>query len=286
MIYETTENFYTQKIYLTNVRESRFEFLANLCKGKSVMHIGCADTMVFNPDTNLHIYLSAIGEGTIIDGLDIDVETSKKLEEVCPGTYFTAYDAVNKSYDLMIIPEVIEHVPNIGLFLKDIFSIKCEEYFFTAPSMMMAQFFCEDTFSLESVHPDHKCWFSPYTLYNTIKPFANELYIQMYYLENKSQIGMRLFKKKVLELLPQSEQSDQSQKEKKEEDNFIDIESIIDFDLGEQSKFIPIELVNEPEFIEEIVLNEELQEDKTEEIKTVNIEEDKTEEVKIDIVAE
>ncbi len=267
MIYETTENFYTQIIYLTNVREPRFEFLANLCKGKNVMHIGCADTMVFNPATNLHIYLSAIGEGTTIDGLDIDVQTSKKLEEVCPGTYFTEYDKVNKSYDLMIIPEVIEHVQNIGLFLKDIFSIKSEEYFFTAPSMMMAQFFCEDTFSLESDHPDHKCWFSPYTLYNTIKPFANELCIQMYYLENKSQIGMRLYKKKVLELLPQSEQSDQFWKEKKEEDDFIDIDSIIAFDLGEQSKFIPIELVNEPEFIEDIVSNEEIQEAKIEEVK-------------------
>lgn len=197
MIFETTQNFYTQKIYLTNVRESRFEFFANLCRGKKVIHIGCADTMVFNPITNLHIYLSLIGDDTVIDGLDIDVETTKKLEDACPGQYFTEYNKVDKIYDLVLIPEVIEHVPNVNLFLTDIFSIKSEEYFFTAPSMMMAQFFCEDTFSLESVHPDHKCWFSPYTLYNTIKPFINDFDIQMYYLENKSQIGIRLFKKKV-----------------------------------------------------------------------------------------
>lgn len=250
--YEATDNFYIQKMHLKNIRHSRFEFIGNLCQGKTVLHVGCADTMVFNVESNLHIFLSklkdmkteeeivlkekvdkakiertkerakvtpeqAVGNealakaelasslaeiaysefkkriNTRIDGLDIDVETTNKLKQACPGTYFTSYKDVDKEYDIVIVPEVMEHVPNVDLFLKDIFSVKAKEYLFTVPCMAVAEIFCSDEFSLEMVHPDHKYWFSPYTLYNTIKPFSNGFDVQMYFLENKTQIGIRLF---------------------------------------------------------------------------------------------
>lgn len=194
MIYEKTDNFYNQKIYLTNIRDHRFEFFSDLCRNKKVMHVGCADAMVFNTDSNLHIHLSKLNN-TTVHGLDIDVETINKLAEVCPGKYFTSYDQIKENYDIVLIPEVMEHVPNVNLFLKDVFSISSKEYLFTVPSMKVAQVFCDDTFTLEMVHPDHKYWFSPYTLYSTMKSFSNDYNIQMYYLENKSQIGIRLWTK-------------------------------------------------------------------------------------------
>ena len=193
MSYEKTDNFYNQKIWLSNVRYPRFEFFANMCRGKKVMHIGCADTMVFNPESNLHIYLSKI-DGTILHGLDIDINTINKLSDFCPGVYFTNYGQVQESYDIVLVPEVMEHVPNVNLFLTDIFSISSKEYLFTVPSMHVAQIFCDDSYALETVHPDHKYWFSPYTLYNTLKPFSEGYNLQMYYLENKSQIGIKLSK--------------------------------------------------------------------------------------------
>lgn len=252
--YEPSNNFYIQKIHLTNIRQSRFEFIADRCLGKKVLHIGCADTMVFDVNTNLHIHLSklknvtteeerviknrvtktliernkqranAVAAGTEdasnkeltnaefeaaaavialnkfekrkntqIDGLDIDVETTNKLEEACPGKYFTKYKDVNDEYDIIIVPEVMEHVPDVSSFLKDIFSIKSKEYLITVPSMAVAEIFCTDEYALEAVHPDHKYWFSPYTLYNTLKPFKNDFKVQMYFLENKTQIGIRLY---------------------------------------------------------------------------------------------
>src|ERR1035437_1165534 len=191
MIYEPINNFYNQKMNLINIREPRFIFFSDVCKNKKVMHIGCADAMAFKEDSNLHIYLSKTCEGISLDGLDIDFITIKKLEELCPGKYYVSYD-VKDEYDLVLIPEVIEHVSNVGSFLGDIFSIKSKEYLFTAPSLNGAQFFFDDEFALEMVHPDHKYWFSPYTLYNTIKPFSEGFDMKMYYLENKSQIGIRL----------------------------------------------------------------------------------------------
>lgn len=195
MTYEKTDNFYIQKLYLTNIRTPRFEFIANICRGKKVLHVGCADAMVFNVETNLHIHLSKLGNGTVVDGLDINVEATNKLAEACPGTYYTSYDQVHDNYNVIIVPEVMEHVPDVYSFLKSIFTISSNEYLITVPSMDPAQIFCADAYCLEMVHPDHKYWFSPYTLYSAVKPFLEGYDIRMYYLENKSQVGIR-FKKK------------------------------------------------------------------------------------------
>jgi hypothetical protein len=194
MTYEPTNNFYVQKIYLTNIRQWRYDFFADLCKDKKVMHIGCADAMAFKSDSNLHIYLANKNECKQLDGLDIDIETTAKLKDICPGHYYTTYDQVKDKYDLILIPEVMEHVPDVHSFLKDVFSISSKEYFFTVPSMSVAEIFCDDTYCLEMIHPDHKYWFSPYTLFNVMKPFLEGHDMQMYYLESKSQIGIRLWK--------------------------------------------------------------------------------------------
>lgn len=207
MIYETTDDFYTQKIYLTNIWEPRFDFLSRVCRTKKVLHIGCADAMVFKAETNLHIHLSKLGEGTIVDGLDINVEAINTLAGACPGTYYTSYEQVHDNYDITIVPEVMEHVPDVYSFLKSIFAISSNEYLFTVPSMNPAQIFCTDTYCLEMVHPDHKYWFSPYTLWKVINPFSEGYDIKMYYLENKTQICIRL-KKKVAEPEPVSEKKD------------------------------------------------------------------------------
>ena len=251
--YEATDNFYIQKMYLTNIRDFRIKFISDMCVCKKVLHIGCADSMVFDIKTNLHIILNNLKNvtteeenavknrvaisiiernkqraaanaartenagnetlanaekeaalavidlnlfknkrGTKVDGLDIDVETTNKLKEVCPGRYYTSYKDVNEEYDIIIVPEVMEHVPDVYSFLKDVFSIKSKEYLFTVPSMAIAEIFCSDEFSLEMVHKDHKYWFSPYTLYNTLKPFSDGFDIKMYFLENKTQIAIRL----------------------------------------------------------------------------------------------
>lgn len=195
LLYEKTDNFYNQKIYLTNIRESRFDFFVSICSGKKVMHVGCADAMAFKENSNLHIFLNESNAISTLDGLDINIETINKLNEICPGNYYTDYTQVKNEYDIVIVPEVMEHVPNIDLFLRDIFSIKSKQYFITVPSVNAIQIFCDDCFTLEMVHPDHKVWFSPYTLYNTVKPFLDSFDYSMYYLENKSQIGINILSK-------------------------------------------------------------------------------------------
>lgn len=189
MIYEKTDDFYTQKINITNVEESRFNFLENICKNKKVLHIGCADSMTFGIGHNLHIKLEKIASE--LHGMDTDVEEIKKLIEVSPGQYFTDFNSCNQNYDLVLAPEVLEHVYNAKKFLDQIFSLNFKELLITVPNILHynKEMIQTDTCSTEIVHPDHKYWFSPYTLYNIIKPYIEEEKCIMFYLDKKSMVA-------------------------------------------------------------------------------------------------
>jgi len=191
MIYTPTDDFYVQRLEITNIKESRFDFLATLCKDKKVMHIGCAEVPTYRKDSNLHIALSKLSN---LHGMDINMEGIQALQKDCPGTYYTSFEEIKERYDMVLVPEVMEHVLNVGLFLQDIFSIQSKEYFITAPSINNGQIICLDTYCIEGIHPDHKYWFSPYTLYNVVKPFSGGYQMKLYYLENRSQVGIWLYK--------------------------------------------------------------------------------------------
>ena len=49
-------SFFKQKIKMTNY-ENRLPFFLNLINNRTVLHVGCADYPIYNPQTNLHICL-------------------------------------------------------------------------------------------------------------------------------------------------------------------------------------------------------------------------------------
>lgn len=195
MIYEKTDNFFIQKINLKNITESRFEFLSKLCKDKKVLHVGCSDAMFFNPDNNLHIHLSK--STNELHGYDPDTESLNKLKKALPGIYFDNINQITDKYDIIIIPEVLEHVFNAKEFLDQMFNINSDEVFISVPNILhyskdMNQE--EDNYALEIVHPDHKYWFSPYTLFNITSPYIKNKEVNMFYLEHKSMVAIHLKK--------------------------------------------------------------------------------------------
>ncbi len=85
------------------------------------------------------------------------------------------HELPDKKYDLILAPETIEHVNNVEGILLGL--LKCADantiIVITAPNA-----FCElhmlrnkvvDGAFIEVVHPDHNCWYSPYTLPNTVR---------------------------------------------------------------------------------------------------------------------
>lgn len=140
------------------------DFFRVLCNGKRVLHIGCADYPLFNPKQNLHLYLQEYCE---IDGVD---EHIQEIAPYCKGSISTSID-YEKPYDIVIVPEVLEHVLNAGLFLQDLNRINAQRFVITVPCAFQCRshFLPKSGKFIEVVHPDHKCWYSPYTLKSIIK---------------------------------------------------------------------------------------------------------------------
>ena len=162
----------THQIEVSDV-EDRRAWLAEHCAGKSVLHVGCCDVPIFDANNNLHIFLSRHTDR--LDGLDISAEGIEVLRGHVDGEYYTDPAAVSREYDLILVPEVLEHTINPGEFLAGIFSIPATRYLFTVPHIQWYERTRRDGTSFhEEVHGDHKAWYSPYTLLNTLRPFIDE----------------------------------------------------------------------------------------------------------------
>jgi len=138
--------------------------------GRSVLHVGCCDVPVFDPDNNLHLVLARHTDR--LDGLDVSDEGIAVLRRYVGGEYYTSPSAVPRQYDLVLAPEVLEHTTNAFDFLTGLFSIRAAQYLVTAPHFeWFKEARREGTVFHERVHPDHKAWYSPYTLLRALQPF-------------------------------------------------------------------------------------------------------------------
>lgn len=168
----SSKSFYEQVVKYTEVNGRR-EFLSGLCAHKTTLHIGCADWPVFHPQSNLHIYLYQ--GNNMVEGFDPDIETIQKMKDLPELQGAALYTSLpNKTYEVLLIPETIEHVGNAQDFLTGLIPLTTNstQIIVTAPNA-----FCDTwikgnvdsgTEFQEGVHPDHKCWYSLYTLPNLI----------------------------------------------------------------------------------------------------------------------
>lgn len=175
--------YWIQEVVLRRVHEREDVFKSYLEK-KKVLHIGCTDHPIFDPNNNLHIRISKyVGE---LHGMDVDEIGLAELSNYFNGQYFSKIsDVVKNNYDTVLVPETIEHVENIKIFLEEIESINANNYIITGPNAFH-DFFknsldVKTGLFTEAVHPDHNCWFSPYTLKNIIEKYTklnvNEIFL-------------------------------------------------------------------------------------------------------------
>lgn len=164
-----SSGFLDHAVLVTEV-EDRRAFIAERCHGRDVLHVGCADVPVFDPDTNLHVHLSK--HTRHLDGLDVSEEGLAVLRRHVAGDYYTRAADVTAEYDVVLAPEVIEHVGDAHRFLTEVFSVKARHYLITAPHLAwFSEMRSEPGIFFERVHPDHKAWYSPYTLLAAVRPF-------------------------------------------------------------------------------------------------------------------
>jgi len=157
----------------------RVQFLEEAVRGRSVLHLGCTNhpytEQSLNDGSLLH---SKLGErASELFGFDNDPEGLERLREHGFEQLFLAdleqLDSVplDRHFDVIVAGEMIEHVPNPGLFLRGVRRFMSESSVLlitTVNAYSAMRFFI---YSLrgkggvaEPVHPDHVAYYSYATL--------------------------------------------------------------------------------------------------------------------------
>jgi mannosyltransferase OCH1-like enzyme len=194
--------YFVQRVAISNELAGfgRFEVFRSFCEGKRVLHVGCADWPITNPKTSLHLALETICEG--VDGVDPHVEALDQLRPfVTKGQLFASAGEATGSYDIVLVPEVMEHVPDVEGFLAELQKVDAELYLMSVPDAFQCRSrhfdYVEkaETF-VEVVHPDHNVWYTPYTFANTIQKYS-QLSIERMWFFNRISLLALLSKEQV-----------------------------------------------------------------------------------------
>jgi len=155
----------------------RDPYLLKVCKGKSVLHVGCTDwpfvKQAFDDGTLLHSQLKGVTNNLI--GIDIDVEGVQFMEKLIPGKYISGNltdSGIRKkilanSFDIILVPDVIEHVPNQYDFINGLIELSKEtgsEIIITTPNVYALKSFLAALLGLDFTHTDHRLFHNETTL--------------------------------------------------------------------------------------------------------------------------
>lgn len=168
--------YFTQKLIVSEelVGRGRIEVFSQLCAGKRVLHVGCVDWPITDLNHSLHLQLDKVCD---VDGFDIHDEAFAEMQPHLRGRLYSRWEDLPGGYDLVLVPEVLEHVPDIQGFFAQLDAVGAREYIITVPdaySCMRRHFDYNagaQTF-IEAVHPDHNCWYTPYTLANVLRKYT------------------------------------------------------------------------------------------------------------------
>ena len=170
--------YFVQRINVSSeiIGLDRLQVFSNLCRNQRVLHIGCADWPITDPKHSLHLALQP--HCSKLDGLDIHEEALSLLGEHVNGKLHCRYEDINDEYDLILAPEVMEHVPDVRGFLSQLHRLNAPSIVITVPDAYQCfknhfEYSKNTSCFTEIIHPDHNCWYTPYTLTNVIKKYTN-----------------------------------------------------------------------------------------------------------------
>jgi hypothetical protein len=145
---------------------TREQIILDLCRGKKVLHLGCADhpkliKQKLENERYLHKLLDSVCEQLV--GLDVNSEALEAMRGFGFVNVMTPAEFDHSAeFDLLLIPDVIEHLANVGDFLSHLRMYKAKHVVITTPNCYRLRNRLQ--FNGELVNTDHRYWFSPYTL--------------------------------------------------------------------------------------------------------------------------
>jgi 2-polyprenyl-3-methyl-5-hydroxy-6-metoxy-1,4-benzoquinol methylase len=150
-------------------RVDRVEYLVEHCRGRSVLHLGCA-----GPACADHLHRSVGEVASELWGVDL---SEAALEELRAGGGEVGRLIVGdvehlgelclaRRFDVVLAGEVLEHLGNPGMCLDGAHDLLKPggRLVVSAPSALSVRVFLNALLRRERVQADHRCWFSPRTL--------------------------------------------------------------------------------------------------------------------------
>lgn len=184
--YLSGENFSSSlKIYIENNNFEvidRMAYLVELCRGKKVIHLGCADhlELISSKRKNnmwLHDLLTNASEQCI--GFDINKKAVEYINRDL-GINNVFYEDIiknpsnrmyNSEWDIMVMGEILEHVDNPVEFLstiKKLYKGYLKRLAITIPNALRLENYIFSQKGYECINSDHRYWFTPYTISKVI----------------------------------------------------------------------------------------------------------------------
>lgn len=180
--------------------DNRKRFVVEFCKRKNVLHIGCVDTGIMErrmaENNHLHFQINTVANRLV--GIDINEKGIEKLKQagfdayvVDIGTDGQRLTELVQGMDVIVIPEVIEHLNNVGQFLTNL--RQCDfrgDILISTPNSFSYPIIRTLSHKIELVHPDHNYYFSLTTLTTLLRKHSFEVmqYI-MYYWPSNDEFG-------------------------------------------------------------------------------------------------
>jgi len=185
MPYLTGEKFSSSfEISLWNMPYlDRIGFLENKCRGKNIIHIGFADhkdLIMKKLQNNVWLHKRLLDVCNVCFGIDIDCQAVEFVRNTLGISNVYCLDLINQDlpselskshFDYVLLPEVLEHLDDPLLFLKEIrrkFNDIAERIIVTVPNAFRLLNFHLAMKNSEGINTDHRYWFTPYTILKLI----------------------------------------------------------------------------------------------------------------------
>ena len=182
-------------------RVERKEFLINICRQRSVLHLGCTGGFLdersiqhydqhFDKKGNLHANLAMVARK--IAGLDTSYEKIEVLKQVgMPGTFYVG-DITSPSlelhdqYEIILFAELIEHLDNVkSAFYNCKKLMRCDSNLvITTCNAFDIKTFIKLLGNYESVNPEHTAYYSYLTIKRLLTMNGLEI-VDFYYAHEK-----------------------------------------------------------------------------------------------------
>ncbi len=166
---------YRHQINMSKITPDRDSYLMDIVSGKKVVHIGCADSP-FTEEKLISgdlLHEKIYGKASRIIGVDVDVHSINYLrskrpnwELVCADIQTDSLKDVLEGFDIVLFPEVIEHLSNPGLFLDGLKKSMDRESLLviTTPNAFSWRSSLRAFYGVEVLHQDHVLSFTPSTI--------------------------------------------------------------------------------------------------------------------------